>query len=460
MHFGVPRAVVARPEQDVKDRLNRLQSHSVVLQDWIHLHAELSTEQKTQLGTSLQSSISKLQESWKQQPNQRNQQQALDDFFPINFTDDTGPAFRLDEAGVQVVLDDDELPKETTSQLSDALNERKAFYRDAALGYVLNLLDDYLFLTPDQRQKMAEEMQSYRLNLDDACYSLHGKHSNYYQYFQSTSVTTTLASLKTAGLLTQSQEDITTDLRSQPSNATSNPNYMLISTGDDEETFHQQLRDTGKQQLKRLSQHVAARIDFYQSIGSLSDRNVRRLRLASKGAMDDVITSWKSNTTKSFERYQTQEFAGQNMRIHMSLPTVESLVSNELWKDTVESMVPESSDGLFNRGRAIGNARAKFAVAMLDRELWLDSFQRERLLKSVSKLLPAGSGDSNSHRQSTDELSLLCIPLFKLSKLELTILSPAQRQVWAEMKKPFTEQNGYLRAKTKQFGNMSIRLSR
>jgi len=65
---------------------------------------------------------------------------------------------------------------------------------------------------------------------------------------------------------------------------------------------------------------------------------------------------------------------------------------------------------------------------------------------------------SNVYQQNTDELSLLCIPLFKLSKLDLTILSPPQRAVWAGMKKPFTKQNGYLRVQTKHAGTMMIRL--
>ncbi len=448
---------VARPAKDGDTRLKRLKSHAAVMQDWFDLQAELTEPQQRELASALKASISNLQKSWKAAGAQ-DRQSVFDDFFPIVFTDRTGPALYLEGAGAEAIKDKVALPERQANQLSEALAEREEFYRSAALGYVLNLLDEYFFFTPDQRKKMAE-IVSKKIDLNAACYSMQTQEQErrYFRYFNETSVIGMVFPWKPKDILSDNQKVLAAELTQPPSGTPVTREYIALSTKADPETMEQTLTDAANTQRTRLQQNLAVRIDFYQSTGDLSERDVRRLTLAGKGAMDAVIRAWKAKTSQSLERYREQ-FAGQNVSIGLRPPQISQLLANEFWTHTVKTVVPTDATAITDRDQTLKAARAKFAVAMLDRELWLEPFQRERLLKSIEQRLPADDVSKSHRQQNIDEISLLCLPLFKLSRLELTILSPAQRTAWKGMKEPFTENNSYLRVQTKRNGTLTIPL--
>jgi len=455
--FRPAQEAVARPAKDVDARLKRLQSHAAVMQEWFDLQAELTEPQQRELAKALEASISDLQKSWKAGDAQ-DRQRVFDDFFPIVFTDLTGPALYLEGAGTEAVKDKVALPEKQANQLSEALAEREEFYRAAALGYVLNLLDEYFFFTPEQREKMAE-IVSKKVDLNAACYSMQtqAQKNRYFRYFNETSVNGMVFPLEPSGTLSDNQQVLADELTGASSAVSGNSEYIALSTSADPETMEQTLTDVGNTQRTRLQQNLAVRIDFYQSTDDLTERDVRRLTLAGKGAMDAVIREWKAKTRQSFERYREQ-FAGRNVSISLGPPQISQLLANELWMHTVKTVLPENPKAIANRDRMLRAARAKFVVAMLDRELWLEPFQRQRLLESVEELLPFDDVVRSRHQQNIEELTLLCIPLFKLSKLELTILSPSQRMAWNGMKGLFTENNGYVRVQTKRNGTLTIPL--
>lgn len=438
-------AVPAVADADVNKRLTRLQSHSDVLLDWIKLSVDLSEQQTQQLDATLSTTIAQSQTAWRKGGDGNTAVQ--DDYLPLNFTDADGPARNLDRVAMEAV--------EHSAKLSEATAEREAFYREAALGYVLNLLDEALFLTPDQRKQM-RDIVAKKVDLNAACFSVlsQAQARRYVQYFQTISVTTAMSPDTMDNVLSPNQkllaEDLTSDLNIRP--------YFSIKTGDDSETQLEALKSYTATQRLYLNRNLAIQIDFHHSTSGLSDKQVRYLKLAGKGAMDDVMRTWKSNTTKTIERYKTQQFAGQNVSVGISAVTIRQLMDNPLWAQTLESVVAKDSKAARNRRAVQKAARAKFAVALLDRELWLEPFQRERLLTSVEKTLSSLDSTANQ-RRNTNEISLLCTPLFKLSKLDLTILSPAQRTVWKGIKDLFTLSNNYARVKTKRRGTISIRLS-
>lgn len=443
--------VVARPEADVEQRLQRLESHAIVLQDWIDLHVELSEKQRQHLSAAASAVIAQSQGRWK--AGDGGNTSALDDFFPINFTDVDGPARELDQAAFTVLTTDRFVSSDQAAIVLRATSEREDFYRDAALGYVLNLLDDVFFLTPEQRKQISEILS--KVSLNGACFSIGSTLRN--QYFRTVSVAGVVASGRLNSVLSPNQR-----LMTGTGDGTLGyilPDHLVIRRGDATETQQETLKTSAATQSQRLNQNLAVRIDFYQSTCGLSDKQARHLQLAGKGALDDVIRTWKANTTKTMERSKIhqQRFAGQNVPIAIPTASLEQLLSNTLWTQTVESMVSADSEAIKHRDKARQEAQAKFAVALLDRELWLEPFQRERLLKSVEKTLPSVD-DVNNYQQNVEELSLLCVPLLKLSRLDLTILSPAQRTVWNGMKEHFTLNGDYVQVQMKRHRTLSIRL--
>jgi len=443
--------LVERSKEEIQTRLKRLQLQAVVQQDWIDLHTELSEEKQRRLATEFTTEVAALQASWKADQSQR----ALGGAFPICFTDSLGPATELERDVHQRMNRIALLSEEQSENLSRAIAEREELRRTAAVGYVLNLFDKELYFTPTQREAIREAVVD-QVDLNASSFSMQprGRPGIHNPYFNEASVLDVLVSGKQHEVLSDNQKQLAGDLTAPPTSQ----QHVMISTGDDEETLQENLREIVKFQRQRLTRMLAVRADFYQATHALTDQQVRRLRVAGKGAIKDVLTNWKTNTTATAKRYRDRnQFGGRNVQFGMSVPQVRQVTDNNFWKQTVESVISEDSEAMNVREATRRKAIARFIVAMLDRELWLESFQRERLLRSVLKSLPA-TDDAQANQDRFDEIALLCIPLFKLSKLDLTILSPTQRAVWKIMKQPLKVNSGYVRVQTKKHGTVSFRI--
>lgn len=455
-----PAPAIVRPEREVKARLKRLQAYSVVMQDWATATAELSEQQRQALQKVAAVAVSDGQREWQQgHPDQRNavfqQQRGLGDYFPIRFTDVQGAARAVNILQEQKKLVDLSLTTAQQTALQTAEQEREQFHRDATLGYIMNLLDEELYLTATQRETMRESV-GHQVDLTGACFGFQAQ--NY--YFDEKSIT---GIVKSGGAhlnaLTPSQKLRAKDLASMENGSYNSEQYLSFSSEEGIDTWQDKLKEAVVTQKARLTRVIGVRVAFHRMSHQLSDQQTRRLQVAGKGAVDEVIASWKESSRKHLKSYEEQvgRFAGGNFSFGMQVPNVRQLEQNNIWKHTEESIASGVTDALTARNEARRTATAKFIVAMLDKELWLEPFQRERLLDVVRKELPSEE-NVEPNRRYFSEISLLCIPLFKFSRHDLTILSPHQREVWDEMKEPFNFDGNYVRAQMQNGGQMSFRI--
>ncbi|MEZ6127178.1 MAG: hypothetical protein R3C59_00685 [Planctomycetaceae bacterium] len=450
--FAQPAVPLA--EKEVKERLKRLQAYAAVMQDWVDAQCELTEEQTKNLAAATDKAISVEQLSWKNgRPNDQRNNRGLSDFFPVRFTDTNGAARAVEILRVRSKLTGVQLTTEQTEKLAAAVEERKQFHRGAALGYILNLLDDELFLTADQRQVIGAGIRK-KVNLEAACYSFMPQT----YYFDQTSIVDTVREGNDyLEVLTKSQKQRAKDLAALDGGSYNSEQYISFSSDEGIDTWQDKLREAGLTQKERLQRAVAVRVDFYEMAYDLPPQSARRLLVAGKGAVDEVVAAWQEQTQRQLKSYEDQmgRFAGGNFSFSMSVADIRQLEHNDIWKYTVESVVTGTTDAMAARNEARSAANARFIVAMLDKELWLEPFQRDRLLTAVQNELP--SPDYNDpNRRYFGEISLLCIPLFKFSKHDLTVLSRNQKTTWEVIREPFQFDGNYVRVQMQNGGQMSF----
>ena len=444
------------PEDEVKNRLERLTAWSGTMQEWISRNSDCTDEQKKQISEAAVKAIESAQRTWKQQPRaaQRNNR-ALSDYFPIKFTNVNGASRAADLTRYQQKIADAGLSDEQRSRLTDAVKERTQFQQDASLGYILNLLDAELFLTSQQRETMARTMRS-RITLDAACYSFQPQ--NY--YFQQTSLVPLVQGGNHLDELNAAQKLRAADLASIGRSGSYNiEQYILFQSQDGVDTWSEKLDEAITEQKSRLRRAINVRVSFQEASHGLSESQTHHLEVAGKGAVDDLMEQWKKTTRKQLKSYEDQmgRFNGGNFAFAVSVPDVHKLERDEVWTHAVEALTPDSSDTLAERNEARSHATAMFVVAMLDRELWLDKSQREQMLELVRKNLPSPDYQI-PNRNYFGEVTLLSIPLFRLSKQDVALFSAAQMKAWETVKKQLNFDGSMVRVHMKNGGEMSFQV--
>jgi hypothetical protein len=454
---------------EVQQRASRLQAYAAAMQAWITQQAELTPDQVQQFSASVEKAIEASQAKFQQAPRAHQQlNQQLSDYFPICFTAANGAAREIDVVPHQShqsknreldLFPDDrqvkniQLTPEQRQQLLRAIEARFEFREQASLQHVLNLLDAELYLTADQRQQMGEGIAG-MIDRDASCFSF--QPTTY--YFPQTSIARTIKPGPHLQVLTEAQQDRAKDLASMGSGSYNSEQYILFQSTEGVDTWQDKLTEASTEQRKRLTRAMDVRVAFHGLSQALSDQEIRHLRVAGKGAVEEVLAAWKEQSRRQLKSYEDQvvRFNG-NFSFGLNVADVYQLESNSIWKHAVESLTQNDTDALASRHNVRLDATARFVVAMLDRELWLNADQRQALLDAVKKELPDPDYRIANHRYY-GEVTLLAIPLFKLSKTDLAILSPAQQKAWDAMQGMFQHDGNFVRVQMKNGGQMAFSL--
>ena len=180
VQLAAPAAVrpAAPPIDEVKRRKSRITAYSQSMQQWMTDVCRLSPGQQQQLKVIANAEIGKSQQAFQERDAQKANQPLLDTF-PVKFTLRYGIAEELDLTRHHRKLKD-VLTAEQQEKLKAAADERRKFHIDAMIGRVLNMLDKELYLTLDQRQKMAEPLKRRLNGMESSSFSLYAQ-SYYYK---------------------------------------------------------------------------------------------------------------------------------------------------------------------------------------------------------------------------------------------------------------------------------------
>lgn len=448
-------AAVAAPEKEVKQRLERLNAWSKAMQDWVAVTAGLSDEQKKFLQTDLKAAVDKAQKDYGKGGNaaQMRMNQGLTDFFPIRMTSDNGAADKLDVTRFPKNIPSVKLSKEQQAKLDNAAAKRRKFQADAALGRVLNLIDRELFLTATQRAELGPAIRS-RNSLTAQCYAFHPQ--NY--YFQQTSVLPFIQAGPHLKMLNEAQQTRAADMSQQNGGSYNNERYILFQSNEGVDTWQDKLSEASKNQKKRLQRACAVRVAFYKSEHELPEKQARRLVVAGKGTVDEVVAAWKTQSRKQLKSFEDQAMRarGGNFSFGLNVADIHKIEQAGLWKTTLTSIAPDFASASSDRDSARRSAMTNFVVSLVDHELWLTADQRAKLTEKLGRQMPAP--DYRNNYQYFEEITLLAVALFKCSKQDLAILSDSQKAAWETIKKQMPFDGRYVRVPMKHGGQMSFRI--
>lgn len=432
--FGVQ--APPKRESELKERKVRLEAYSKAATDWINSVVSLQPNQRQLLKKTLDGKIAASQlAGQKPKPNNIRIHQGFNDSFAINFTDTNGAAIDLNFLQQERLLAEISLTPDQQAALDEAKQERKAFHEAATVGHVLNLLDDHLYLTAAQRAIVADVVKD-KVDLNAACYAV--TPTNY--YFQQTSIVPVFVKAQNLDALGETQKRRAGDLSATNRTANSEE-YIIFRSDAGVDSWPQQLRDAMKAQRARMMRAIAVRVDFHNTSDELTDSDVRHLQVAGKGATETAIATWKTASLARLKGHEERamQFGNGNFSFSIAVPDVQQFENHPIWEHAVERLLPTASDQLAARHEVRAEAMANFIVAMLDRELWLTKKQRDILIKAVREEVPLPDTRIVNANYFL-EVSLLTIPMFRLSIQDLVVLTDSQKTALAALKKPFQKQ--------------------
>ncbi|MEZ6121993.1 MAG: hypothetical protein R3C49_02315 [Planctomycetaceae bacterium] len=397
---------------------NRLRVFTEVVSDAANRIARLSEPQRCRLSEVLNTGIAAAMDGIASKSRRPSPA-------PICFQDTMGPVQPLLAEYSRFIQSNEVLSPEQSRILSAALDDRTQYRRQAALEYIASLLDDELFLTVDQKDQLTVVLQQ-NVNLDASCFHPKLHHS------AGLTSSTVPVSPQDYPFLTELQQQRLEGLAVESittgggfGGSPTLPTHVRITTQESPEEWSQKLRDSFEAQRERLFPVLELPVQYYRTHGLISDGDAHRLRVAAKGVVDEVLQSWEARQLSNMTRFRNA--AGvRNEVYYLRQIMPDDLENSELWKETLLSVLPSTSEPVQRRRHAKLSAMSRFATAQLDQELWLAPEQRERIQESIFKALLKSDRDVLAPPQFS-ELNLIAVPLFWLPESDLAILTQAQQ---------------------------------
>ena len=417
----------------LKERNARLEAYSGCVTNWALAQLELSDADKAAFLAAVQQQVTQAIAA-KAEQNRDN----LPAHMALKFTEPGAIAARIDALLSRKKMAELPLSPEDQKTLLQALEARNQHLQQANTGQVVNLIDGQFFMTDDQREALASAIPN-RIDVSRPCFSFHPQT----YYFKQQALTPVVSASEVAGLWSPAQKARATSLKSVSNNG-NNGQYLMFQSQGGTDDWEEQLMDHMKEQTEQMLTAMEVQVDYIRRLSSLSDQDAFYLRVAAKGAVDGVLTTWKRTTQQQLDRNR-QAFEGRmgNFAFSIQTPQVEATQQNEIWKTTLTELSPDHQKLAKQRMEQVKDATAAYMVGMLDRELWLTDEQRESLFQSVRKEVPL-ERHGLMNQEYFRALSYFCVPLFKLSKEDLKVLSPEQKKAYALLKKPFSLNGQYV----------------
>lgn len=452
----------------IKDeRRSRVEAYTGAMLGWIDSVCELNDEQKAKVDDFLKAQIDADQKAWAKLPN-RGEQNGNRDFIPFEFISSARKLSHTKsfERGIKALLTDAQATK-----FSEAFEAREQDLRDRLVGLAVMVLDAELFIRPDQRKPVAEQLKKmFGQKIFPGLYSFY----NNSWPFQRAQI------VKRAKL-----KEVLGDVRYKRFERLTRNNgqaerYVLISTGAGNGTasFNKAIED----QPERIAEAMAVRIVFLQETHNLTDAQAKKLTLAAKGAAGREIDKWIEASEKQLQSMREQ-FANQNVSWGMSLLQVSQVERNKLWVKTRDRMLSKGedrsashnprtdSDEEVEQVRAMiksaisdllptktakpkkeetktrtereqyqRNSMVSYLGAIVDQEVWLRPDQREPIDRLVGESVSEFQ-KYNRYSDSYSELQMLADVLFVPSeKAVKEILDEHQFGAWSRLKGQFQVQ--------------------
>lgn len=420
-------------EDERRARRSRVETHTAAMLQWLTKICELDDQQQQNVQKFIDRRANQLLDKWSQPAARNNNNNHLSPAFPVKFTLRYGGAESVDvsrhRADLQPVLSDDQFQK-----LQQAAQERRDFHLDAVTDRVLNLMDEQLFLSGDQRRQMRAPLKKRLQGMESTSFSLQGQS----YYYPQQSIAFLLQRGTHLQALSERQmrraKELAEISKSQNFNS---EQYIMFESASGPEQWQKQLEEQADRQRDRIRQSCAVRAEFFGTEWQLSERSIRMMDIAAKGVADRIVASWKKSTRATLKSYEEQAGAfGGNFSFSMRVADLNQIDRDPLWTHTVKRIRPDPVPSTYDRVETIRQANANYLTGLIDRELWLLPEQRSEVQSRILKSLPENDHTVQQHSYMGD-VAWMVIPLFKFSQRDAEVFRDAQKRAWDRLKEEF-----------------------
>lgn len=401
------------PEAELKKRKNRLIAYATARKHWLHTTCDLTDKQSDQLDEIFLAEVEASQERLKNKNNQRNQH-GFPDYAPVRFTVDGAAATNFSGTAWDRKIEE-VLTPEQIAAFEEAQKVRSEFLIDALRAWVLNLLDQELYFTSEQREVVSKQLEKRLSSKSSQLYSL-GNQNYYLKYQQPHTLLTTLPD----DVLNEPQNARLKRVKDGNVNGPASERYITFMSNEGVDGWYDTLEKAIDEQGKRLRGMADLQIRYYENEYDLDQEGIDHLRLAAKGTSLYCLASWKESTKANLrqweERMQQQQFGNGNFGFSVSVPNTNSIEQHQLWKNAVEALSVDSSKIATERSERRRELESKYLLSLLDKELLLTQSQREEFTKLLDKKMPKNQISGYEYMY---EIVLLAIPLVTLKDQEV-----------------------------------------
>ncbi|MEZ6033347.1 MAG: hypothetical protein R3C17_09660 [Planctomycetaceae bacterium] len=452
--LNAPEQNLTPREADRKEHAARTKALASAIESWVNQTCELHAAQQDEVAQLFEKTLAAEAERYAKSHDNQRENRPFGETAPMLFVQPLSVGSKFSVALINSIRDA-ALSEKQNEVLSAALAERADFQRAAFREFVVSLVDQELFLTEDQRNRMLEQFQSNSKQITLPFYAFVAQ--PHYLPYQPIS---DILSPRKADFLDERQKERLKDLTSR--NGNGNENYIIFQASEGPEEWQETIKRAVVSQRKIYLHATAVRIGYLERSLKLSPEQVAWLTVASKGATTDALAEWKETTQATIQQMQEQmgQHRGQNFAFSAQNISIDGIDDNQIWANAVSSL--KQGHRQDDRRGFIHRARAGSVVALLDQELWLLPQQRSGLLELTSGALPHNTSLSQWD-QWIRELLLIAYPLHKTRDADVqAVLSESQLAVWQQLKSFFrwNQGNNYIEIPLKnQGGSFQVQLN-
>ncbi len=421
MEVAPPPERVQQQRQATTDRLRaRLQT----MADWIKHQCPLDANQEQALPQLIEEL---LQQSQQPKPANLQQRQVFSSNLlptsPVLFAGLNGTGFQMSREFIEL-LHKRLLTEPQKKALSTALEARRQRLQATWKEHLIFLLDEELFLTPEQVAAFNKELAATQVQ-----HPLYAFQPQPY-FLPYESVQKVVSDKMGTTFLDENQQAHLKNLLT----ADPNQNVITIDASMTSDDMAQGIATRSQRQEQHFLLCTAVRIGWYRNTMQLEPEKVRQLEVAAKGAARDAATEWRDSTNNSVENIlqNIEQFAG-----NVSMGVAEPVLNpdrNQIWAKAIAQILPNAANDplLASRDANANRIRAEVLLALLDEELWLTSEQRTSLLPLVAATVPRVI--PKQYPDYFREITLVAYPLTRMPEAPRnTVLTPQQQAVWAQL---------------------------
>lgn len=338
---------------------------------WVEHVCQLSEDQKNRVNLVVQDEIDKYLQFVKLDHFYLPQNDSMKEYSPIRFVSGKGAAGVIFHAGLeQKVLE--HLDNNQQEKYRLATKKREESLHHFFLTYLVNKVDEQLFLTTEQRTQLGKILDENFNRLESGAYAFAPQsYSVIEQAFPDFLASSSLA-------LNQSQKVRLLDLLQPP------PDEILLQIQEEKEAWFEKLDAAIQAREDLINRALEPRIAYVSNLPDVSSAELKYLRVAWKGASRRVNEEWKNfvddNYFKPWGKVAVER-PELSFTFNVSVTRVSEFECNPFWQNALKKVMPEEI--YKKRIERHRTALAGYATALLDQELWLTSNQQKQAYNAL-----------------------------------------------------------------------------